>query len=284
MRNWIIGLLLFSSIQLFAQETKKVVILHHNDTHSRIMPLPENSVRNGGLGGIVRQEAYVESVREENDNVLLFHCGDFVQGTPYFNLFGGAVEVACMNLMHYDAVCLGNHEFDNGLEKLETMLRAARFPVVVSNIKVNATPLEGLIEPYHIFYREGIRIGVIGLLVSPEGLIAEPNYRDMVYLDPVTVANETAAFLKEQKGCDLIICLSHLGYLEEENPQGDIYLAQNSRNIDIILGGHSHTLLQFADRRLNLDGKEVVINQVGDKGAFMGRLDVVLEEIMAMDK
>jgi 5'-nucleotidase len=255
------------------------VILHHNDTHSRIEPLPENSVRNGGLGGIVRQEAYIESVRAENPNVMLFHCGDFVQGTPYFNLFGGAVEITCMNLMHYDAVCLGNHEFDNGLEKLAGMLRAARFPVVVSNIDVSDTPLDGLIEPYHIFHREGIKIGILGLLVSPEGLIAEPNYHGMQYLDPVAAANETAAFLKEQKGCDLVICLSHLGYYAEDDPKGDVYLAQNTRNIDIILGGHSHTLLKFADRRLNLDGQEVVINQVGDKGAFMGRLDIELEEI-----
>jgi 5'-nucleotidase len=252
------------------------VILHNNDTHSRIEPLPANAPAYAGMGGVVRQQACVEEVRREHPDALLFHSGDFVQGTPYFNLFKGQAEVACMNLMQYDAACLGNHEFDNGLDNLAEMVRAARFPILATNLDFTDTPLEGLTRPYIILKRQGLKIGVIGLTVSPDGLIAKANYGKMKYLDPVQTANETAAFLKNREACDLVICLSHLGYFADEKEVGDITLARESENIDIILGGHTHTFLRFADRRLNKKSKEVVIDQVGDRGIFMGRLDVVM--------
>ena len=277
MRKWIIGLLLFSSIHINAQDVMRLVILHHNDTHSQIDPVDNNASQNAGLGGILRQAAYIDSVRGENPNLLLFHSGDFVQGTPYFNLFGGTADVACMNFLHYDAVCLGNHEFDNGMEKLAVMLRSAHFPVVVSNIDVEDTPLKGLVKPYLVLQREDVKIGILGLMVNPENLIAEANYQGMVYFDPIKKADEIAQFLKEKEKCDLIICLSHLGYIPGDKTIDDSQLAQNSHNIDIILGGHSHTLFRFPDRCLDLDGKAVLINQVGKQGAYMGHLDVLLE-------
>jgi len=279
MQRLIIGLLFISSLSLNAQETKKLVILHNNDTHSRIEPMPDNTPSIGNMGGIVRQNACVEDVRSKNANVLLFHSGDFVQGTPYYNLFKGEVEIACMNFMKYDAVCLGNHEFDNGLLNLAQMVKAAQFPVVTTNLDFTGTPLEGLTHKQVIIERGGLRIGIIGLTTSLEGLVAKYSYMGVKYLDPIQTANETAALLKNREACDIVICLTHLGYYGEKNRVGDIDLAQGSENIDIILGGHSHTFLRFADRRLNKNGEEVIIDQVGDRGIYMGRLDVIMEKI-----
>jgi 5'-nucleotidase len=269
---------LFLTVQIQAQESKQLVILHNNDTHSRIEPLPENDPKYPNQGGIVRQNAYVEEVRREKKNVLLFHCGDFVQGTPYFNLFKGQVEIACMNFMKYDAVCLGNHEFDYGLDNLAKMIKAAKFPIVATNLDFTGTVLENLTSKYLILHRNNLKIGVIGLTVSPEGLIALSNYEGMKYLDPIQSANETAGYLKKKENCDLVVCLSHLGYFPKEDDMGDITLAKESHDIDIILGGHTHTFLRFADYRLNQEGKQVVINQTGDRGIYMGRLDILLNK------
>ncbi|GHV10946.1 hypothetical protein FACS1894162_5890 [Bacteroidia bacterium] len=259
-------------------QTKELVILHNNDTHSRIEPIPETAPEYANMGGVARQEYYVSQIRKINKNVLLFHSGDFVQGTPYFNLFKGEVEIAAMNVMKYDAVCLGNHEFDYGLEGLAKLVKQAKFPIIATNVDFTGTPMEGLTKKYAIFHRNGLKIGVIGLMVSPHGLIAEENFKGMKFLYPIKAANDMANYLKYQKKCDLIVVLSHLGYTsnyERENA-GDITLARESRNIDIILGGHTHTFLNVADRRLNLDRKEVLIDQVGDRGIYMGRLDVIM--------
>jgi 5'-nucleotidase len=269
---------LFLAVQIQAQETKQLIILHNNDTHSRIDPLTEKDPVYPDKGGIIRQNACVEEVRRENKNVFLFHCGDFVQGTPYFNLFKGQVEIACMNFMKYDAACLGNHEFDYGLDNLAEMIKAAEFPVVATNLDFTGTALEGLTQKYLVIRQDSLNIGVIGLTVSPEGLIARSNYEGMKYSDPVRSANETAAFLKEKENCDLVVCLSHLGYFPKEDRVGDITLAKESCNIDIILGGHTHTFLRFADSRLNRNGEPVIINQTGDRGIYMGRLDVLLKQ------
>ena len=273
--KWLVLFLLLGG-QLHAQETKNIVILHNNDVHSRIEPMPETHPNYPNLGGIVRQGAYVDEVRGGNENVLLFSCGDFVQGTPYFNLFGGQIEVSCMNFMKYDAACLGNHEFDNGLDRLAKIIRSAQFPIISTNLDFTGTSVEGLTKKYIILERGDIQIGVIGLTIDTKDLVTPANYEGVKYLDPIQVANETAAFLKEE-GCDLVVCLSHLGYYPSEDEVGDITLAKESRNIDAILGGHTHTFLNKADRRLNLDEKEVVINQVGDRGINMGRLDIVME-------
>jgi 5'-nucleotidase len=269
---------LFLTVQIQAQETKRLVILHNNDTHSRIDPLADNDPVYPDKGGIIRQNACVEEVRRENKNVFLFHCGDFVQGTPYFNLFKGQVEIACMNFMKYDAVCLGNHEFDYGLDNLAERIKAAEFPIVATNLDFTGTALEGLTQKYLVFRQDGLKIGIIGLTVSPEGLVARSNYEGMKYLNPIQSANETADFLKEKEKCDLVVCLSHLGYFPKEDETGDITLAKESSNIDIILGGHTHTFLRFADSRLNRKGEQVVINQAGDRGIYMGRLDVLLKQ------
>lgn len=271
------GLFIFSS-SVDAQEQKELVILHLNDTHSRIEPFPENDSRNANKAGVVRQEALIEEVRTENKNVLLFHCGDYVQGTPYFNMFRGEAEIAFMNLMKFDAACIGNHEFDFGLEGLAEMIKQADFPVLATNLDFSNTCVAGLTQDYHIIEKDGIKIGLFGLTVDPEGLVAKQNYEGMIFRDPLETANKMAKFLKKKKKCNLVICLSHLGYFPNEDEFGDITLAKKSQNIDIILGGHSHTFLRMPDRRQNLDGKEVIINQMGGYGIYVGRLDVVLEK------
>jgi 5'-nucleotidase len=271
-------LLLVIPLLLAAQE-KSLVLLQLNDTHSRIDPMPLNDVRNADKGGVIRQETYIREVRKEKKNVCLFHSGDMVQGTPYFNLFGGKVETAVANRMKIDAACLGNHEFDNGLDFLVGIIRRADFPFITTNLDFTGTPVEGLTKKYLILKRGGLKIGVIGLMISPEGLIAKKNYAGMKYLDPLESANQTADFLKNEKKCDLVICLSHLGYYPTEDRFGDVTLAKKSRNIDIILGGHTHTFLQQPVREVNLDGKEVYIEQTGSYGINVGRTDIVLEKV-----
>ncbi|MDR2816321.1 MAG: metallophosphatase [Proteiniphilum sp.] len=266
----ILCLTLLLSFPAFSQ--KKIVILHTNDTHSRIEPLPETDRTAPGKGGVERRASYVDQVRKENKNVLLLDAGDFLQGTPYFNLFKGEVEVKAMNLMKYDVATLGNHEFDYGMETLEEVIRRADFPIVAGNYDFSKTALAGLVKPYIILKRDGIRIGIIGIGVRPQGLIAAGNYKGMKFLDPVKTANKLAEQLRLQDKCDMVVCLSHLGYAS------DLELAEASRNIDLIIGGHSHTYIKKPVIRKNLEDKEVMIYQTNGRGIYVGRIDVELEK------
>jgi len=277
LRNNLFLFLLVIPFLLTAQE-KTAVILHLNDTHSWIEPQPLNAAEHSDKGGVVRQATYIQEVRKETKSVFVFYSGDMVQGTSYFNFFGGEAEIAAANQMKTDAACLGNHEFDNGMDFLARMIRRAKFPYIATNLDFTGTPLEGLTKKYDIIKRGGLKIGIIGLTINPEGLVAKKNYEGVKYLDPLESANRMAAFLKNEKKCDLVICLSHLGYYFKEESFGDITLAKKSRNIDLILGGHTHTFLRMPDRRTNLDGKEVVIQQAGYYGIDMGRLNLVLEK------
>ena len=266
----ILCLSLFLSFPTFSQ--KKIVILHTNDTHSRIEPLPETDRTGADKGGVVRRASYIDKVRKENKNVLLLDAGDFLQGTPYFNLFKGEVEVKAMNLMKYDAATLGNHEFDYGLAVLAEVIGNADFPIITSNYDFSGTPLEGLVKPYFIMKKDGVKIGIIGICVQPQGLIASENYKGMKFLDPVKTANEMAALLRTKHKCDMVICLSHLGY------QQDLTLAESTRNIDLIIGGHSHTYMEKPEFRKNLVGKEVMIHQTNGRGIFVGKIEAELEK------
>lgn len=266
-------LVTFLSCSLFVSAQKQLVILNTNDTHSRIEPIPETDKSAPGLGGIERRIAYIDKVRKENKNVLLFDCGDFLQGTPYFNLFKGKVEVEAMNLMKYDAATLGNHEFDYGLQALGEVIRQANFPFVCCNYDFSETVLHGMVKPYIIIKKDGVKIGILGLGVEPKGLIAAENYEGMKFLDPVATANKWAKELKAVQKCDMVVCLSHLGY------RGDVWLAAETRNIDIILGGHSHTLMQESETHKNAAGEDVLVFQTGSRGEYVGRIDVSLEKI-----
>lgn len=271
LRNILLFSLLFIGLMVNAQ--KKIVILGTNDTHSRIEPIPENDKSYGGMGGVVAREAFIEEIRKQNNNVLLFDAGDFVQGTPYFNLFHGRVEAQAMNLMKYDAGTLGNHEFDYGLDTLKMIVKKLNFPILNCNYDFSNTVLKDDIKPYIILKRFGLKIGVLGVGVDPEGLVQKNKYEGMEFKPAISSVNFYAKILKDSKKCDLVVCLSHLGYND------DIKLAEQSKNVDIIIGGHSHTYMEKPDMRTNLDGKEVLIFQTGKSGAYVNKIEVELDKI-----
>jgi 5'-nucleotidase len=263
-----------STFGLFAQH--RLVIMHTNDTHSQIEPVSKQASRFADQGGIARREVLVNQQRKVNKDLLFFDIGDFCQGTPYFNVFKGMVEIELMNRLKYDAGTLGNHEFDNGIESLAKVLKKANYPIVCANYDVSQTALRKLIKPFVIFKKSGLKIGVIGIGVDPVGLIPTKKYAGIKYLNPIETANRFAAFLKNDKKCDVVVVLSHLGYKYEpwENKIGDTELAAKSRNIDVILGGHSHTFLKDAEQIQNLDGKPVVLNQAGRMGVVVDKLEL----------
>lgn len=263
-------LLLTFSASIFSQ--KKITILHTNDTHSRIEPLPETDKYAPNKGGVLRRAALIDQIRQENKNVLLFDAGDFVQGTPYYNLFKGEVETKAMNLMKYDAATLGNHEFDYGLEGIRDILKWAEFPIVSSNYDFSNTILKDMLEQYIIITKDDVKIGVIGLNVKPQGLIATANYPEMEFLDPLEVGNKLAKMLKEDHKCDMVVCLSHLGYTADKK------LAEKSSNIDIIIGGHSHTYMKDPDIIKNAENEDILIYQTQGRGVFVGKIDIELQK------
>ncbi|WAC13782.1 bifunctional metallophosphatase/5'-nucleotidase [Dyadobacter pollutisoli] len=253
--------------------TVQLTILHTNDVHSRIEPFPMDGSRNQGLGGVARRAALVKKIRAEQKNVLLLDAGDIFQGTPYFNLYGGEVEMTVMSEMGYDAATMGNHDFDNGLAGFAKQLPHANFPFLVSNYNFENTELKGKTQPFKIFKKQGIKIGVFGLGIELFGIVNKKNYGDTVYLDPIAKANEMASLLKNDYHCDLVICLSHLGYKYKEDKVSDQILAKSTRNIDLIIGGHTHTFMKVPEDIVNLDGKITTVNQVGFAGINLGRLD-----------
>jgi len=255
----------------------KLTILHTNDVHSRIEPFPMDGSKYQGLGGTARRSALIKAIRAKEENVLLFDAGDIFQGTPYFNKYGGELEIKLMSEMKYDAATMGNHDFDNGLEGFYKQLPHANFPIICSNYDFSNTLLNKSTQPYKIFKKQGIKIGVFGIGIKLKGLVGDRNYAETQFLDPVETANKTASLLKNDLKCDLVICLSHLGYRYESNRDSDQVLARKTRNIDLIIGGHTHTFLDQPEDIRNLDGNITTINQVGFAGINLGRLDYYFE-------
>ncbi len=255
----------------------KITILHTNDVHSHIDPFPDNHPKFPGLGGAVRRAALIKKIRSEEKNVLLLDVGDIFQGTPYFNMYGGELEFKLMSMMNYDATTIGNHDFDNGLEGLVKQLPNANFPFINCNYDFSDTAMAGKTIPHKIFIKEGIKIGVFGLGIELEGLVEKKMYANTRYLDPIEKAAEAAHFLKNDQKCDLIICLSHLGYKYENKKISDVELAKHSKNIDIILGAHTHTFLNNPLSFNNIDNKEVLVAQVGWAGIRLGRIDYIFK-------
>lgn len=251
----------------------QLTILHTNDVHSRIEPFPMDGSRNQGMGGVARRAALVEKIRQEQKNVLLLDAGDVFQGTPYFNLYGGELEFTLMSKMGYDAATMGNHDFDNGISGFVKQLPHANFPFIVSNYNFDNTELQGKILPYKIFKKGGIKVGIFGLGIELAGLVNRKNYGDIVYTDPIVKANEMASLLRNEQGCEMVICLSHLGYKYKDDKVSDQVLARSTKNIDLIIGGHTHTFMKVPEEIMNLDGQPVTVNQVGFAGINLGRLD-----------
>ena len=272
-----IALVVFLLIPANNQAAKKIklLILHTNDTHSQVEPTDKSALATSDMGGYARRMGVINQNRKEEKNVLLFDAGDFSQGTPYFNFFNGRIEVDAMNRMKYDAGTLGNHEFDNGIDTLHTILSKATFPVLSSNYDVENTPLRDIVKPYLVIQKYGLRIGVMALNIQPKSLIIESNYRGLLYNDPIATAAKTATFLKKELKCDLIVCLSHLGGDAKSHDVNDFQVARETRFIDVIIGGHTHTMLQNA-KEMNLDGKPVVIAQVGKGGYYLGKIELEL--------
>ncbi len=258
---------------------KKLTILHTNDQHSRIEPFDASYQRNPNQGGFARRAALIQNIRREESNVLLLDSGDIFQGTPYFNMFGGELEFKLMSLMGYDAATMGNHDFDNGLEGFLKMKPHAKFPFITSNYDFTNTILDGQNSKYKIFNKNGIRVGIFGLGINLDGLVGKRQFLETKYIDPVEIAQDYSAMLRNEKKCDLVICLSHLGYKYDTGNQiSDLNLASKTEGIDLILGGHTHTFLPEPQNYLNKAGKNVIINQVGWAGLLLGRLDFFFDE------
>jgi 5'-nucleotidase len=255
-------------------DVSKLTILHTNDVHSRIEPFPMDGGRNQGMGGVAARAKLIKQIRSEEDQVLLLDAGDIFQGTPYFNIYKGEPEIKAMSAMGYDACTIGNHDFDAGLANLASQLnRHANFPMLVTNYDFNGTEMEGRTEPYKVFRKGKLKVGVFGVGIELRGLVPDNLYGKTVYYDPLQRANETAALLKG-KGCDMIICLSHLGYqYKGSNKVSDEVLAKESENIDLIIGGHTHSFLDNPVTFQNKKGEDVIVNQVGFAGIILGRLD-----------
>ncbi|MBC8081655.1 MAG: metallophosphatase [Hymenobacter sp.] len=274
-----LGLLGLSGAAVAATEAAagRLVILHTNDMHSRIEPFPANAAQYAGMGGMAHRAALIKQIRAREPHVLLLDSGDIWQGTPYFNFFLGELEYKLMSEMKYDASTLGNHDFDNGLEGLLQQLPNASFPFLVANYDFTGTILAGRFQPYKVFEKAGHRVGVFGLGIEMAGLVADKNFGATKYLDPVATANATVARLRGPEKCDLVVCLSHLGYKYQSPKIDDFKLAAAAPGIDLILGGHTHTFLEKPDVVAGPNGQQTLINQVGWSGINLGRLDYTFE-------
>ena len=261
-------------------DIKKITILHTNDVHSHIDPFPADHPKNPNLGGAARRAAIIEGIRKEEKNVLLLDAGDIFQGTPYFNYYGGELEFKLMSMMQYDLATMGNHDFDNGIDGFYAQLPHAKFDFVSANYDFKNTILNDIVKPYKIIIKDGIKIGIFGLGVQLDGLVDKKLYKETVYNNPIEVAQDMTRILKEEKKCDLVICLSHLGFKYKDEPEkpSDILLAQKTKNIDLIIGGHTHTFLDKPVIKKNSEGKDVLINQVGCFGLNLGRIDFYLSD------
>ena len=259
----------------FASQTKKITILHTNDVHSHIDAFGPDDGRNPNQGGVARRASLIKAIRAENPNTLLLDAGDIFQGTPYFNYYGGELEFKLMSMLKYDLATIGNHDFDNGIDGLYAQLPHAEFDFVSANYDFSNTIMDTHVKPYRILIKDGIKIGVFGLGIRLEGLVDKRMYKETVYLDPIETSQEMTRILKEEEECDLIICLSHLGYYYKNVPEriSDLNLAKATKDIDLIIGGHTHTFLDKPTIVKNVENKNMLVNQVGCYGINLGRID-----------
>jgi 5'-nucleotidase len=254
----------------------KLTILYTNDQHSRIEPFPENDAKYAGEGGFAKRSSAIERIRSEDKHVLVLDAGDIFQGTPYFNYFHGEIEYKLMSLMGYDAVTFGNHDFDMGCKNIATQMPHATFDFINCNYNFDDTELSKnkKISPYKIYKKGHLKIGVLGVGIDLENLVEQKNIKGIIYNDPILNANKIASILKNDEKCDYVVCLSHLGYRYDTNKISDILLAEKTKNIDLIIGGHTHTFLENPQVILNSESKEVQITQVGWAGIWLGKIEV----------
>lgn len=265
---------LISATLSSSSKSKRIVILHTNDTHSNIESFPANHPKYPGMGGVAKRFTLIQKIRNENEHVLLLDAGDIFQGTPYFNTFNGELEMKLMSKMGYDAATMGNHDFDIGLDGFLNAKKHANFSFVCSNYNFSNTILANETKQYKIFTKGGVKIGVFGIGVELNGLVPKDKFGETVYKDPIETANTTAQLLSDL-GCKVIVCLSHLGYdYEDKTRMSDMVLAKNTANIHLILGGHTHTFLEKPTIVSNKEEQQVIINHVGWAGINLGRIDI----------
>lgn len=274
---YILIFLLCFQLAAFSADKVKLVILHTNDTHSQIEPSEKSSLATSDMGGYARRMGVIEKIRSEEKNVLLFDAGDYSQGSPYFNFFNGRIEIDALNRMKYDAVTMGNHEFDNGIDTLAAIIQNLRVPLISSNYDVINSVIRDFVKPWIVIKKAGLKIGVMALNVNPESLILESNIRDVNYIDPVAKAQEISEYLKNKEKCDLIICLSHLGSDKDSKSVNDFEIAAKTKFIDVIIGGHSHSMLENIKTK-NAEGRDVIIAQMAKSGFYLGRIDIQLSK------
>jgi len=262
---------------LAAGTETRLTILHTNDTHSRLEPFPMDGSKMQGQGGVAARAAVIEQIREEEEHVLLLDAGDVFQGTPYFNMYRGEAEIKAMSLMGYDAMTMGNHDFDIGVEGFALQLPHARFAVVTSNYDFTGTALEGKTVPYRIFRKGNVKIGIFGLGIDLNGIVPAAAFGRTRYLDPIAVARSVSEDLRKKQRCDMVICLSHLGFKYDFNKVSDHVIARETEFVDLIIGGHTHTFLDHPVAVKNRAGNDVLINQVGWGGLRLGKLDFIFD-------
>jgi 5'-nucleotidase len=270
--------LLLTTMNVGAKGPKKITVLHTSDTHSCVLPLNKNLADTmlADRGGFLRRIAMLKQERQSDPDLLLFDCGDFSQGSSYYTMFKGDVEVELMNRMHYDAVTIGNHEFDFGLDNMIRLFKLADFPVVCSNYDFGDTELKDIVKPYIVLKRKGVKIGVFGVCPPLEGLVSTKNYGPLKYLDPVEVTERMVDILRNQQKCDVVICLSHLGWEVSDYPDNE--LIKRTSGIDLVLGGHSHTYLKTLGYETDKTGRKVPVDHEGKHGIFVGKMQLMLEK------
>ena len=264
--------------ELFASgELLRLSVVHTNDMHCHFEPFPDTDAEYSGRGGLVRLASIVDKFRKENPNMLLLDAGDMFQGTPYFNYFKGDLIVKVMSRMGYDAGTLGNHEFDNGLGDILSALQFANFPIVTSNYDFSDTILAGKTKTYYTLKKAGLKVGIYGLGIEMEGLVSRSNYGKARYLDPLETALKMERKLKLEHNCDLVICLSHLGFSYEQSKISDTKLAPQTRYTDLFVGGHTHTFLEKPSVLKNANGNPVLVNQAGWAALEVGKIDFIFD-------
>ena len=279
MKRISIFLIFVLAVSVVAKAQKQIVILHTNDTHSTIEPVSKFSKvkEAAGKAGCVRRATMVKKLREQNPDILLFDSGDFSQGSTFYTMYKGDVEVGLMNIMGYDAATIGNHEFDFGLDNLARLARQAKFPIVCSNCDFTGTPCQDVIKKYCVMVRDGVRIGVFGLTPKIEGLVMKENIAGVKYIDPIQATKEMVSVLRDKERCDIVVCLSHLGWKLAPEYIDDQVLISSTTGIDIVLGGHSHTYMKEMEWVDNAEGKSIPVDQNGKHGAFVGKITLKLE-------
>lgn len=264
--------------ELFASgELRKLAVLHTNDLHCHLDPFPESDAEYPGKGGLIQVASLVNRIREKNSNVILLDAGDMFQGTPYFNYFKGDLIVKIMSKMRYDTGTIGNHEFDNGLGDIDSALNFANFPLISSNYDFSDTILSGKIRTHQIINKDGLKIGIYGLGIELAGLVGAANYGNTQYNDPLKTALKMEKFLKKEQSCDLVICLSHLGYSYKNNKISDTTLAPHTKYTDLIIGGHTHTFLENPTILKNSKGNPIIVNQAGWAALELGKIEFVFD-------